>query len=95
MAPITGSRHSSLVLGESTGQDDAPATQQSFDTNKSSKKQSHTQCQDRHPELVTAIAGTESRDPVYEQSLDCFSVALYSVLPLPHFRENGNPQNYI
>ena len=50
-----------------------------------------TNCQDRHPEPVTATAGTESRDPVYEQSLDCFAIALYSVTPLCHSREGGNP----
>ena len=33
-----GSRHASLALGESTGQDDAPPTQQSFDTNKELQK---------------------------------------------------------
>ena len=51
-----------------------------------------------HPEPVTAIAGTESRDPVCEQSLDCFCFALYLVLCfviptffLCHSREGGNP----
>ena len=48
-----------------------------------------------HPEPVTAIAGTESRDPVYEQSLDCFFVALHSVtrtfVSLSRKRESTTP----